>query len=160
MKPEKDRINNKHYKGKHYKRNAFLFALFLILVLAFCIGRILYAGGQGSPGKFSAEEPSRLTAEIYQNGALLKTVDLSAVTESSVFTLTGENGCSNTIEVRPGSIGIISADCPDKLCVQQGFISDSLLPVTCLPNRLVIQIIQEENAVADRENTSPDVITY
>lgn len=80
------------------------------------------------------------TADIYQSGELLTSIDLSAVSQSYTFTVTGENGCTNEIEVRPGQIGILSADCPDKLCVHQGFISDSKLPITCLPNRLVIQL--------------------
>lgn len=80
------------------------------------------------------------TADIYQSGELLTSIDLSAVSQPYTFTVTGENGCTNEIEVRPDQIGIISADCPDKLCVHQGFISDSRLPITCLPNRLVIQL--------------------
>ena len=110
---------------------------------------------------------------------------MDQVTQPRQFTLYGENGCSNTLEVRPGSIGIVSADCPDvsfgekcskstrvailaspslmpgrgtrggkafsmaararetcpdKICVQQGFLHDSRLPVTCLPNRIVITL--------------------
>lgn len=147
MKPEKNRIPDKN------KKNAILFVVFLIFVLTLCLGWILYfrtKSGSSSP---------HLTAEIYQNGELLQTIDLSAVTESDTFTVTGTNGCSNTIEVRPGSIGIISADCPDKLCVRQGFISDSLLPVTCLPNRLVIRIVQESSP--EKEGAAPpDVTAY
>ncbi len=67
-------------------------------------------------------------------------IPLDQVTQPRQFTLYGENGCSNTLEVRPGSIGIVSADCPDKICVQQGFLHDSRLPVTCLPNRIVITL--------------------
>lgn len=96
-------------------------------------------------------------ADIYQNGVLLQSIDLSQIAESYTFTVTGENGCTNEIGVRPGSIGILSADCPDRLCVRQGFISDSLLPITCLPNRLVIQLrpLSEHNA-----SETPDINTY
>ena len=41
-----------------------------------------------------------------------------------VGSVTGSDGGKNQVEVRPGSIGIVSADCPDKLCVRQGFLSD------------------------------------
>ena len=80
------------------------------------------------------------------------------IQEIGTFTVTGENGCVNEIEVRPGSIAIISADCPDKLCVHQGFISDSRLPITCLPNRLVIQL----RPVSDSAETvaAPDAVAY
>lgn len=97
------------------------------------------------------------TADIYQSGELLTSIDLSAVSQPYVFTVTGENGCTNEIEVRPDQIGIISADCPDKLCVHQGFISDSRLPITCLPNRLVIQL---RPTVGQESSITVDINTY
>lgn len=98
-------------------------------------------------------------ADIYQNGELLTSIPLTEVQEIYTFTVTGDNGSQNRIEVRPGSIGIISADCPDKLCIHQGFVSDSKLPVTCLPNRLVIQLRPAENPAA-ADSTTVDIITY
>ena len=96
-------------------------------------------------------------ADIFQNGVLIQSIPLNEIREYKVFTITGENGCVNEIEVRPGSIGIISADCPDRLCVHQGFIHDSRLPITCLPNRLVIQL----RPISSREDdAAPDMITY
>lgn len=89
-----------------------------------------------------AEQP---TAHVYQNGILIRQIPLDEVTQTYSFTVTGENGCTNVVEVRPGSIGILNADCPDQICVQQGFISSSLLPITCLPNRLVIEITLPDN---------------
>ena len=100
---------------------------------------------------------SGLIADIYQSGELIASIPLNEVRETYRFTVTGDEGHVNEIEIRPGSIGIISADCPDKLCVRQGFISDSRLPVTCLPNRVVIRLRpQEENS----ETISPDIISY
>ena len=96
-----------------------------------------------------------LIADIYQNGSLLQSICLTSVEEPYTFTVTGEGNVTNEIEVRNGSIGIISASCPDKLCVHQGFISGSLLPITCLPNRLVIQVRESET-----DNITPDIITY
>lgn len=97
------------------------------------------------------------TADIYQSGELLTSIDLSAVSQPYTFTVTGENGCRNEIEVRPDEIGIISADCPDKLCVHQGFISDSRLPITCLPNRLVIQLRPTDES---ESSITVDINTY
>lgn len=97
-------------------------------------------------------------ADIYQDGELITSIPLAEVRETYRFTVTGPDGCQNRIEVRPGSIGIISADCPDKLCVHQGFISDSRLPVTCLPNRLVIQLRAAEQP--EEGSPSADIITY
>lgn len=83
------------------------------------------------------------TAEVYQNGNLIASIALNDVNESYTFTVRAEDIGSNVIEVRQGAIGIVTADCPDQICVHQGFISNSALPITCLPHRLVIQIRKE-----------------
>lgn len=100
-------------------------------------------------------------ADIYQDGVLLESINLSAQTDVRQLTVTNTNGNVNQVEIRPGSIGILSADCPDKLCVHQGFISTSLLPITCLPNKLVIQIRYENTEInGDSDKITPDIITY
>ena len=81
-----------------------------------------------------------MIADIYQDGNLIRSIPLNHVEEPYIFTLTDADGGINTIEVRQGAIGIIAADCPDKICVNQGFIINSLTPITCLPHRLVIEI--------------------
>lgn len=86
------------------------------------------------------EKVSNAVANIYQNGTLIRSIDLEAVEESYTFKIEGENGAYNTILVEPGYISITDASCPDKVCISQGRISDGVLPITCLPNGIVIQI--------------------
>ena len=50
---------------------------------------------------------------------------------------------------------MISADCPDHLCVKQGKISADGEMIVCLPNKVTVQI-SDETAVKDEEQ--PDVI--
>ena len=95
-----------------------------------------------------------MIAEVYQDGVLLYSIPLSTVKEAYQITVKGDNGCENVIEVRPGSIAIVSASCPDKLCVHMGARSDSLLPIICLPNHLVIRLSREDGSEA------VDAITY
>ncbi len=78
-------------------------------------------------------------AYIYQNGQLLRTIDLSQVDEPYSFTVEGPAG-TNTIQAEPGRICVSHADCPDQVCVNQGWISNSVVPIVCLPNQLVVQI--------------------
>lgn len=106
---------------------------------------------------FPKSQEGGFTADIFQNGSLIASISLNEVQEPYRITVTGDGGCTNEIEIRPGSIGIISADCPDKLCVHQGFIRDSRLPVTCLPNRVVILL--RPNTENGSEIT-PDIIAY
>ena len=78
-------------------------------------------------------------ANIYRGGVCVRSIDLLRVTEPYEFTLTDASG-ENTVRVEPGRIRIVSADCPDKICVDTGWISDSAAPIVCLPHRLVIRL--------------------
>lgn len=79
-------------------------------------------------------------ARITQAGQLLREIRLDEVEESYSFVVEGETG-SNTILVEPGRIRISGADCPDQVCVHQGFISDGAVPIVCLPHKVMIEII-------------------
>ena len=79
---------------------------------------------------------------IYLDGKCIRSIDLSQADSSYEFTVDGPAG-SNTIQVEPGRICVSRADCPDQICVRQGWISTSAMPVVCLPNRLVIQIEEQ-----------------
>ena len=148
-------MNLSNTNTPRYQKTALLLSL-LLAALALCslfwIWRESY---DNSPS--TGTNSGKITADIFQNGELLQSISLDSVEEPYTFTVTGDNDCRNEIEVRPGSIGIISADCPDKLCVHQGFIHSSLLPITCLPNHLVIQIRTENN---HSENDTVDIVTY
>ncbi len=134
-------------KSKNPVFRAILLSVFLILLFA---ASLLYLFAARSP------HTGRLTARIYQNGTLLTTIDLSTVTEAYSFTVNSPDGGHNTIEVKPGAVGIKEADCPDRLCVSMGYADSSLLPIVCLPHGLVIEI--EEQAAAP--DTLPDALSY
>jgi len=110
---------------------------------------LLAAGIAGSIFIFR-HTSDQCTAHIYQDGQLIETIDLNKVTEPYTFEITDADGHSNTVEVRHGEIGITAASCPDKVCVNMGFIKNDMLPVTCLPNRLVIKI--ESGSVIPEES--------
>jgi len=76
-------------------------------------------------------------ARIYKNNVLTEAVNLAAVTEP--FTITIDNGSGmNMIAVEYGRIRMMQADCPDESCVHQGWMSSGVIPVVCLPNKVVI----------------------
>ena len=79
-------------------------------------------------------------AAIYLDGELVERIDLAAVTESYTRTYTGKSGITDVVEVARGKIRVKEADCPDQVCVHQGWIETGVVPVVCLPNALVIQI--------------------
>lgn len=49
-------------------------------------------------------------------------------------------GDKNTIEISNGTVRMIDADCPDKICIHTGRISDTGRAIVCLPNRVVVSI--------------------
>lgn len=93
-----------------------------------CLGSIAWM-------RLSAQTGTR--AEIYQNNILVRTVSLG---EDTQFTLDAPGGGFNTVTVEDGRICVSQASCPDQVCVHQGWVSDSAVPIVCLPNQLVIQI--------------------
>lgn len=86
------------------------------------------------------KQVSSPVARITQDGELLREIPLDEVEESYSFVVEDEEG-SNTILVEPGRIRVSEADCPDQVCVNQGFISDGTVPVVCLPHKLMIEIV-------------------
>lgn len=99
--------------------------LLFAAVLVLCVGLSVLLLGQGQAYGY---------AEIYQDGSLIRTVDLS---QPQRFTV--ENGsASNTITVADGKIAVTGASCPDHYCMEKGW-QNSGAPIVCLPNRLVIQ---------------------
>ena len=102
------------------------------LLLALSLGAFFY---------FAAADST--TAVIYQGSEEIYRINLPEVKEEYEFDISSELG-SNTVTVGPGYIGITKADCPDKLCVQQGFIKTGAVPVVCLPHKIYISI-EDEN---------------
>jgi len=80
------------------------------------------------------------TVQILQDGVVIEEIDLSAVTSERSFTIEWTGGGSNLITVQPGRIRVTEADCPDRVCVDQGWLSDQAAPIVCMPHRLMIRI--------------------
>ena len=50
------------------------------------------------------------------------------------------NGGTNVLRIENGQAYLVSADCPDHLCVKQGKVDQSGETITCLPNRLTVTV--------------------
>lgn len=94
-------------------------------------------------------------AYIYSENVLVQVIDLTAVEEPYSLTIGDKSGEYNTIEVRHNSVGIAAASCPDHVCMNTGFIETNLVPIVCLPNKLVIEIHTENTA----DETVIDAVT-
>ena len=76
-------------------------------------------------------------AEVRQDGTLLHTLPLGEPTQ---LTIDAPNGGKNSIVVHSGRICVAYADCPDQVCVDQGWVDAAGTPIVCLPHGLVIEI--------------------
>ena len=92
----------------------------------------------------SAQAPGD-TAVVYLDGEMVEMGDLSAVTESYTKAYTGQAGLTNTVEFSPGMVRVQEATCPDQICVYQGWVEAGGLPIACLPNTLIIQVVAAED---------------
>ena len=80
------------------------------------------------------------TAQIILDGEVIREIDLSRVSEPYSFVVNDGSGGTNRVVVEPGRIRVSEANCPDGICISQGWLSDQEVPVVCLPHRLIIKI--------------------
>jgi len=84
------------------------------------------------------------------DGKEYKTFSLN---DDTVFIVSQDDGKWNTFEIKDGYVKMIGASCPDKICVKHKKIHYDNETITCLPNRVVLRIIDGEDndidAIAD-----------
>ena len=91
---------------------------------------------------FLPQKTGAAQAEIYLDGALLKTVDLQT---DDTFTLSFRY--NNTVTVSGGKIAITASDCPGRDCVHSGAIGSRGRSLVCLPNSLEIRVVASSDDV-------------
>ncbi len=91
----------------------------------------------------------KLTAEIYVDGVLERTVDLS---DSENYSFSPKSKPNVTINVGDGAIWFSQADCKDKLCIKSGKLTSGGQTAACLPERVVVSVVSDKNKT--------DVMTY
>ncbi|MBS4534876.1 NusG domain II-containing protein [Clostridium sp. D2Q-14] len=86
-------------------------------------------------------------AEIYVNGELYDSYQLTNDIDEEIIIET-ELG-RNIIKLYNNGADIIDSDCPDKICVEDGFISNPGEMLVCLPNKVVVEIKGEKEDEID-----------
>ena len=99
-------------------------------IIIFTVAAAAIAGGiylsRGSSGN---------CVKIKSDGEVIEVIDLDKVTEP--YYLNVECDGFNRIYVENGKIGVVEADCPDRICIKQS--ESGIFPVVCLPHKLVIE---------------------
>ena len=50
-------------------------------------------------------------------------------------------------EIKDKKIYVVSSTCPDKICINQGTIGSSGQTIVCLPNKIVIKVINSDEPI-------------
>ncbi|MCL1823343.1 MAG: NusG domain II-containing protein [Oscillospiraceae bacterium] len=106
-----------------------------------CVIFALFAGCVAAWFFIRNSEVEEAFAVIYKNSEQVQSVDLSSETSEYQISVGSAETGINIILIKDGAIGVISADCPDQICVHTGFIKNRIVPVVCLPNKLEIRIV-------------------
>ena len=75
-------------------------------------------------------------ADVYVKEEKVLSIDLN---QDGQYSVEGTNGKVN-IEVKDHAVRVTQENSPHHLCSKQSFVSDSNVPIVCLPNETVIQI--------------------
>ncbi len=115
--------------------------IFMLIMIGLCISAVIYLPHTGSGSR----------VEIRINGAAVASYPLSS---DRTETISCPDGGSNTMEIKDGAACMKEADCPDKVCVNTGFLRSDLEVASCLPNRTSLFIVN-----ADPDSSVPDAVT-
>lgn len=111
------------------KNDMYLIAALLVIAAAVCLFRW--------QGKETGKEVQvTIDGETYGTYSLMENQTLSL----------GEN---NEMEILDGKVSMKRAECPDQLCVQQGWTDIQGEKIICLPNRVIIEVTKGEAAEAE-----------
>ena len=112
-----------------YKRDAVVFLVLIILVLACAAALWIYR----------TVGDSRI-AVIEHNSIEIKRINLDKVAQSDIIFIDDDDDCYVEIEVQNGRICVRYSSCPDKVCVNCGWLYQRGDAAVCLPNSVIVRI--------------------
>lgn len=99
----------------------------IILAAAFMTGSFFLTG-----------EADAATAVVIKDGEVIKRIDLENIDKPFSFEINDEY--YDQIVAEKGRIRFKEADCPDRVCVNTGWISRPGQIAVCLPNGIIVKI--------------------
>lgn len=112
----------------------------IIVIIAVNIMILIY-------GSFNTVDKGQKIAYVYSDNKLVGEYTLTDNYKTE-FTVKGKDGY-NTVHIEDGKVWIHEATCPDKICLSQGKISHDGELIVCLPNKMMVQIKDNDEAVDD-----------
>ncbi len=84
-------------------------------------------------------------AYVYYDNKLIKTIDLST-DKLQEYIVKGYNG-DVVIQTQKNKIRVKEEESPYHICSKQGWVTSSLEPIVCLPNKIVIKIASSSEEI-------------
>jgi hypothetical protein len=89
--------------------------------------------------KVSKLDTDNLYIVINVDGTVYEKVSFDEEKEIEVKTDFG----TNIVKVHDHGVEMTHANCPDQICVKTGFVTESDIPIVCLPNRVYVEIVDD-----------------
>ena len=77
---------------------------------------------------------------IYVEGGIYGTYSLS----KNQTIVIEQNGNYNRVEIKDDKVQMMESSCDNQVCVMQGPIGTHYLPTICLPNKVVVEVLEGE----------------
>lgn len=104
-------------------------ALVILLVISFFL-----------KGKHGGQIVVTVGGEVYGSYTLDRAQEIPIVIDGVT---------TNLLIIKDGKADMLEANCPDGLCVQQAKISKNNEMIVCLPNKVVVQVVDGEESGVD-----------
>lgn len=122
-------------KKNRIKRNdIILTSVFLIAAILFFAGYNLFFYKAGN------------YVQVTTDGKVIKSLPLN---KDTTITIKGYNNGKNVLQIKDGYASITDADCPDRLCQRQKRIRYNGETLVCLPHKVVVSVISQEETGID-----------
>ena len=108
----------------------------IIIAVLLAIAAGLYAGNRMMAGKAGS------VFAVTVDGQIVLEKPLST---DAVYPIRQEDGSVNLIEVKNGAVSMREANCRDGLCMRQGATRSPAKNIVCLPHKLVVSVLREDN---------------
>lgn len=89
----------------------------------------------------SINKKDGILAEVYYEDKIIMKIDMNINKEYTVSGFLGEV----VIEVKDKMVRVKEENSPKHLCSKEGFTNDSLKPIICLPNKIVIKVVSNSD---------------
>ncbi|HHW70372.1 MAG TPA: NusG domain II-containing protein [Clostridiales bacterium] len=116
--------------------------IYILLVVFAAIGFI------GMKSMVGVEGKSRVVL-VLLDGQEVEEIRISPDMEKKEIRIDTGNGTYNIVSIDGDGVRVVEASCSDKLCIKQGNIDSPGQSIVCLPNKLVIKIIGDNNSPID-----------